>query len=170
MEKKQIKVKLKIVLIFFVCLIFILSVGGMIWFWWNTRTVYIYDDSIEKIEIQYYDGTGVFYAELVNDDEYELHEIVLESPELNEIAALISTLTKAYSHQENKNLGHKHMEYCNIHDNYKLVINDCYSLYIGDKYGIADRYNYDNEKKNIYFRVPEELYSKVKEIVKKLNK
>lgn len=122
----------------------------------NETEEIIYDKKIESINIKYYEGYSFSKGEELNN-KIPQNTINLESENLNEVSQQISEIKGLKSSAAYDNIKVNY-----ICDSYKLEINDDFTIYIGEKYGIVG-----NNK--IYFEVPEELYKKLSEIVKKYN-
>lgn len=125
----------------------------------NSNGDYIYNKEIQSIVIKYYEGYNIATGDVISNT-IPLNTINLKSKDLDEVSKLIKTLTKVkYSKDDEM---YSNIQYDHICDNYKLDINNNFTIYIGDEYGIT-------YEKNDYFKVPQELYNKVLEIVKKYN-
>lgn len=177
-ENKHIKISLKTAIII-ACIIIILIIGLIVILSNYTKKEqpintdsrmdgsnqesssgdYIYNKEIQSIVIKYYEGYNIATGDGISET-IPLNTINLKSNELNEVSKLIKTLTKV-KYSKNDEM-YNHMQYDHICDNYKLEINNNFIIYIGDEYGIT-------AEKNDYFKVPEELYSKILEIVKTYN-
>ena len=120
---------------------------------------YVYNQEIKSIVIKYYEGYNIATGDAISDT-IPLNTIKLKDNDFKEISDLIKALTKVKISENNEEYGHLRYDY--ICDYYKLEINDSFNILIGDKYGITEQ---DKE----YFEVPEDLFNKVLEIVKKYN-
>lgn len=120
---------------------------------------YIYNHEIQSIVIKYYEGYNIATGDAISDT-IPLNTIELKDKDLTEMSNLIKTLTKVKISKNSEEYGH--MQYDHICDYYKIEINDDVILLIGDEYGIL-------EQNSAYFKVPEDLFNKVLEIVKKYN-
>lgn len=176
-EKKHIKISLKTTIIIAIIIVLIIGLIAILINFINkdqpltidlitdifnqesSNGDYIYNKKIRSIVIKYYEGYNIATGDAISDT-IPLNTINLKSDDLNEMSRLIKTLTKVKDSQNDET--YSNMKYDYMCDYYKLEINNNFVIYIGDKCGITD------EKKD-YFKVPEELYNKVLEIVKKYN-